>query len=51
LISLLRPVARAGIDLPLRMTVPLVLVALALLGLTEAARPLLHAALGTVRGG
>jgi type III secretory pathway component EscT len=46
-----RPVARAGIDLPLRMTVPLVLVALALVGVTEAARPLLHAALGAVRGG
>ncbi len=45
-----RPVARARIDLPLRTTVPLVLVALALVGITEAARPLLHAALGAVRG-
>lgn len=45
-----RAVARARIDLPLRAMVPLVVAALALLGLTEAARPLLDAALSAARG-
>ena len=45
-----RPVARAGIDLPLRGTVPLALLALAMLGITEAARPLMDAALAAARG-
>lgn len=43
-----RPLARARVDLPLRATLPLAAVALALVALTEGARPLIEASLSAV---
>lgn len=45
-----RPVARAGVDVPLRALAPLLALALALVALTESARPLMESALTAVRG-
>jgi type III secretory pathway component EscT len=44
-----RPVARAGLDLPLRATLSLAVVAMALLAVTEGARPMVEASLAALR--